>query len=756
MYDFATEDDLLDRLTAQLDDIVFLIGSAITAPSRPGEPGVPRVNDIVAEIRRRYNRPEEIARFNQALGIEPENHYRAAFRHLQKTRGQKVANAVIRACVLQAREPSAIHMNPDTEDDNAAELCRNLESDLLGWHLPPAAEALGKIVARQKPNSRRIVLTSNFDPLAEISIRRAGDHAITTALDSDGGFSAIDGLGTLVVHFHGDWCRSDTLHSPIQLGQDRPQLAASLNQLLSTRVLVAIGYGGWDDIFTLNLIHLMKGRTSPFDILWAFHDTDSTQISEHHHRLLTSLQPGIDRARVTLYKSIDAHTFLPRLMGMLETTPPSRKAPLRHVNQTSANNIGGNNSANHGNASPPSVTAQNLFILLVVISTNEELLSTDIEVRGIFSSIQGSLLRSRIEVERLDCESLTDPSLYKTISEKKPGAVYITGPQECLPKSSQEDIAKYFSSHNSSVNCVFINVANSSNFARTLVRSVPMAIGMNGDRSVDFCTDFSSAFYEAIGFGRSVGNAFSVALASLDEKVREIPQLFPTGASDYLRVRARPLVTSSSSIDGDDRSSGTHLPELSVLMISANPEYNHRIRVDKEFRDIVRRMRKSKLRERIRFTHIPAACFEDLRTGLLEHEPHVLHISMMGEKDGSLRFESREDDGVGRLIPKRNLLALLRSAGKRLKGVLFSASHSHLIAQDMPPSVDFSIGMRTAADDEAIQFSVSFYEALGYGRSIFSAFSIAAALIDSEDDILLFPFSEDDPDGKLNQPLLLK
>ncbi|MBL8976257.1 MAG: hypothetical protein JNK56_36970, partial [Myxococcales bacterium] len=66
-HDFASEEDLLDRLTAQPHDLVFLVGSAVTAPGRAGEPGVPRVDGVIDQIRRVYSRPEALERFEKAL-----------------------------------------------------------------------------------------------------------------------------------------------------------------------------------------------------------------------------------------------------------------------------------------------------------------------------------------------------------------------------------------------------------------------------------------------------------------------------------------------------------------------------------------------------------------------------------------------------------------------------------------------------------------------------------------------------------------
>jgi hypothetical protein len=328
-HDFATEEDLLDRLTAQSHDVVYLVGSALTAPAATGEPGVPRVDGVIAEIRSVYTKPDALARFDKALADEPSNRYQAAFRFLQRTRGQDLANAIIRRCVLRARVTSARYpqVHADVAEVGAGELCRSLEQDLEGWHLPPAVRALGQILAQRPAETRPVVLTSNFDPLVTVSVHRAGGRAFTTALHSDGGFAAIDGHGTLVVHFHGDWFRSDTLHTPAQLGQDRPRLAASLAQLLSARTLVVLGYGGWDDIFTRSLVSVIRGELAPIDVLWTFRGADEAALADGYKGLLSNLGPGIERARVLLYKGIDAHAFLPKLAESL-AAPVVTTAPV--------------------------------------------------------------------------------------------------------------------------------------------------------------------------------------------------------------------------------------------------------------------------------------------------------------------------------------------------------------------------------------------------------------------------------------------
>ncbi|MBZ5712965.1 SIR2 family protein [Nannocystis pusilla] len=325
--EFASDEDLLDRLSARPHELVYLVGSAITAPSRGDEPGVPRVEGVIALIRGEYQRASELQRFEAALEKEPDNRYQAAFRHLLRTRDQDVANAVIRRAVLQARRASPQFPGPPADSDDH-EQWRALEDDVDGWHLPPAADALGQVLARAPATARPLVLTSNFDPLVSISVRRAGGRAYMAALHGDGSLSGVDGQGCLVVHFHGHWFRTDTLHTPSQLGQDRPKLSASLSQLISSRTLVVLGYSGWDDVFTRSLIATIRGGL-PIKIAWAFYPGDEAVIQRESGRLLEALRPGIEIGRVMLYKGIDAHVFLPRLAERLaESSAPASGAHL--------------------------------------------------------------------------------------------------------------------------------------------------------------------------------------------------------------------------------------------------------------------------------------------------------------------------------------------------------------------------------------------------------------------------------------------
>lgn len=181
--------------------------------------------------------------------------------------------------------------------------------DIAGWALTPAGEALGKLVVDYPARFGRSLLTTNFDPLIEVAIRRAGGNCFRTTLHSDGNFSQTEGDGCHVIHLHGYWYGSDTLHTTRQLSQVRPQLRASIASLLREKLVVVCGYGGWDDAFTTALMEVARDDTAYPEIIWTFY-SDKPVVSD---RLSSTLSPGIDRGRVNLYSGIDCHQFFATL-----------------------------------------------------------------------------------------------------------------------------------------------------------------------------------------------------------------------------------------------------------------------------------------------------------------------------------------------------------------------------------------------------------------------------------------------------------
>ena len=309
---YYDEGALCERLTNGVSSsgrpIVFLVGSALTAPASPGCVGVPGVDGVIALIEQQFDEERKLELARSLGGCE--NRYQEAFRFLLGRRGPQAANDIIRRVVSAARNSTdelrtGYVLNALTSD----EACRAFDADTAGWALSPGVAALGELATGYVNRFGRTILTTNFDPLIEVSIAASGGTSFRTILHRDGNLGQTDGDGSHVVHLHGYWYGSDTLHTPRQLNQPRPQLGASLAHLIRDRTVVVLAYGGWDDAFTRALVDVVVDDNAYPEIIWCFRE-DPPRVRTH---LLDMLTPGIDRGRVTLYGGIDCHTFLPKL-----------------------------------------------------------------------------------------------------------------------------------------------------------------------------------------------------------------------------------------------------------------------------------------------------------------------------------------------------------------------------------------------------------------------------------------------------------
>lgn len=227
----------------------------------------------------------------------------------------------------------------------------------------------------------------------------------------------------------------------------------------------------------------------------------------------------------------------------------------------------------------------------------------------------------------------------------------------------------------------------------------------------------------------------------------------PPDPTDYSRVNAEAVGTSVPLLEtvvqnlqlrarSTRETSGGRVPAqvLTVLMVSASPDTQVRLRVDREFREIITRMRGTRHRDQFRFEQVQAARFDDLRTSLMEHQPHVLHLSSHGEPGGTLVFEG--DTEGARMVSSKRMLRLIESLRDNLRLVVINACDSHSLAQELAPTIGLTVGMGDKVRDAAaIDFAVAFYEGLGFGKPVETAFNIALAGLDIDDDDVpqLFP-----------------
>ena len=325
--------DLIDRLCSAADRkdraVTFLVGSPLTLPDHVGGHGVPGVSGMVDLIRREFEGSDAETEFDQSLKGASANRYQRAFEFLHGRRGQDVANRIIRTAVWQALNANnwpAILPETSPHDADPA-ICEALEKEVGAWVLPRAVDSLGNLLVTCSDTFGEAVLTTNFDPLIEVSVLKRGGRFYRTVLHDDGHLGQTVAEGTHIVHLHGYWQGHDTLHTPQQLVQPRPLLGKSMARVIEASILVVVGYSGWDDVITRTLVELLSDSASNPEIMWTFHGDDTATIEASNERLLAVLAPGIGRGRVSLYRGIDCCSVFSEIYEQLKPSYPAVPGP---------------------------------------------------------------------------------------------------------------------------------------------------------------------------------------------------------------------------------------------------------------------------------------------------------------------------------------------------------------------------------------------------------------------------------------------
>lgn len=318
LLDLLTKEELLTAALATKRPVAFLVGSPLSLKDGIGVPGVTEILDFVrAEIRDRV--AFALPRFETALaGKTGGDAYQEAMKWLGKNAGQDAINDVIQTAVLKARK-AGVGEPPKGTDGQPDE-----------WSIPLGTASLGEMVARANERFLGPILTTNFDPLISLAVRNAGGRSGRRVLAVDGTLAgaAEDELGMCtVVHLHGYWRDSDTLHTQAQLTNPRQKLTKSLQRLLQRRTLIVAAYGGWDDVFTQALIELMNDEQAPLDVIWCFYESDVDKVKAKYGKLLAAVEPATVMNRFRAFGGIDCHSIFGEILSTLRGMTPAVAVP---------------------------------------------------------------------------------------------------------------------------------------------------------------------------------------------------------------------------------------------------------------------------------------------------------------------------------------------------------------------------------------------------------------------------------------------
>jgi hypothetical protein len=199
----------------------------------------------------------------------------------------------------------------------------------------------------------------------------------------------------------------------------------------------------------------------------------------------------------------------------------------------------------------------------------------------------------------------------------------------------------------------------------------------------------------------------------------------PEKAAEFL-INHYWKLRSSSKGKYDFTSPGTN-PVKKILLLTSNPKTTFRLRLDEEVREIEDGLRCSKHHGQFEIQSRWAVRFRDLRRALLYVEPHIVHFSGHGEKDGLL---VEDELGMAVRISNKALSGLFKLCSHQLECVILSACYSARHATAISKHINYVIGMRKEIKDEsAIEFAVGFYDTLGAGQSVEKAFKFGCNAI---------------------------
>ncbi len=163
-----------------------------------------------------------------------------------------------------------------------------------------------------------------------------------------------------------------------------------------------------------------------------------------------------------------------------------------------------------------------------------------------------------------------------------------------------------------------------------------------------------------------------------------------------------------------------HKEKIRIMLLSANPDHTSRLRIDRELRAIRDAVQLSRFRDCFDITVLTAARSDDVRRAFLHERPHFFHFSGHGTPEGIILEHAA---GTPHIIPLAAFAATLKRGCPPLQCVVLNACdtifQAHLVATGVP----FTIAMPDAIlDRAAIEFAKGFYDAIGAGRTVPSAY----------------------------------
>ncbi|MCI0557813.1 MAG: CHAT domain-containing protein, partial [Nitrososphaera sp.] len=171
--------------------------------------------------------------------------------------------------------------------------------------------------------------------------------------------------------------------------------------------------------------------------------------------------------------------------------------------------------------------------------------------------------------------------------------------------------------------------------------------------------------------------------------------------------------------------------KVRILFVSANPKDTNLLELIKECNNVRDRVISTEYGDQFDFDQRHEVSVSEMDRHVLDYKPQVLHFSGHGSSDGIIIFQDSDKESEGTSIEALSDLFRIVNEDEnmtddtRIRLVFLNACYSQKQAKAISKHVDCVIGMSTSVTDEAARvFAESFYQALGYGKSIKTAFDL--------------------------------
>jgi hypothetical protein len=166
---------------------------------------------------------------------------------------------------------------------------------------------------------------------------------------------------------------------------------------------------------------------------------------------------------------------------------------------------------------------------------------------------------------------------------------------------------------------------------------------------------------------------------------------------------------------------------ITILFLSANPSETQRLQLAEECNEIDNKLRIASQGDKFKIEQHHASTVKDLSDTLMRYQPDIVHFSGHGREDGAIVFQ--DSAGYEQPVPPDSLTRLFQILNndneKKIRCVLLDACYTAKQAEAIAYHVDSVIGMSTTITEKAAtEFAAYFYQGLGYGKNLKTAFDL--------------------------------